>query len=100
MEKSVRDMICYIEGDYLDLRALNPKHELLKYFSAYERGLDFRLEGKDNMQAEFIKRFGKRNYSKSIFNSFIDYHMVLSRSFKEYLSTLREAKNDFIYDKD
>jgi hypothetical protein len=90
----VGELICKIKLDYLFLKTLNPKHELLKYFVLDEQG--FNISQRDEIIEEFLEKFRgdmlPAEVAKSRRIPFIIYEYMLTSSvFGNYVNSLENA---------
>ena len=93
MKKSLTDLVYETKEAYSNLQALQPNHELLKYFII--NGKQFGLNPDIKLKKEFIGRFGGINPKG--FMTFSDYEIaVVQKTFGNYTSTLEEAVRVFI----
>ena len=93
----VDDLMSQVKEKYLDLRALSPNHELLRYFVLTETR-EFDLEH----AVEFSQRFNKSNILKRWKQGkeripFSEYRqMLVQETFGNYLSSLDAAISEMI----
>lgn len=94
MNKMISELIDRAKKDYVFLRKLSPKHELLKYFSINKQG--FNINPRDEIIDEFLEKFRGdvpiAEVARSRRIPFKVYEYVLtSTAFSNYINSLESA---------
>jgi len=88
------ELLLELKKDYIFLKSLNPKHELLKYFSVDEEELNINF--RDEIIDEFLEKFRgdvpPAEIAKTMRIPFAIYGAILTSStFKNYINSLESA---------
>lgn len=90
----IGELLLELKKDYIFLRKLSPKHELLKYFSVNEEGLN--INPRDEIIDEFLEKFRGNvppaevaRMMKIPFSMYED--MLTSVAFSNYVNNLEGA---------
>ena len=90
----IGELLLELKKDYIFLESLNPKHELLKYFSVNEEGLN--INPRDEIIEEFLEKFRgdvpPAEVARMMKIPFILYKaMLTSSAFSNYINSLEGA---------
>ena len=90
----IGELLREAKQDYLFLKTLNPRHELLKYFSIDEQG--FNINSRDEVIDDFLKKFRgdvlPADLAIKMKIPFAIYEYMLTSSvFKNYVASLENA---------
>ena len=90
----IGELLLELKKDYIFLKTLSPKHELLKYFSVDEQGLN--INPRDEIIEEFLEKFRgdvpPAEIAKTMRMPFAIYKAILTSSvFKNYVNGLESA---------
>ncbi len=93
MVDKLNQLIDGVRESYLNLRTLQPSHEILRYFTLNNRGFEF--NPKREIKSEFFGRFGSLELKD--FKTYPDYESALIKEcFGNYSASLEKALKDFI----
>ena len=90
----IGELLSEAKRDYLFLKRLSPKHQLLKYFSMDEQG--FNINSTDEIIEEFLKKFrGDVLPAESAIKMGVPFaiykYMLTSTVFENYVNSLENA---------
>ena len=94
MDKAIDELISDFMERYEDLRALNPNHELLRYFTLEKNIL--RISEEANLVAKFIDKF-HGDFILNNHNDYLEFELPFAEAvFGNYFKALDNAVSYFI----
>jgi hypothetical protein len=90
----IGELLLELKKDYIFLKTLSPKHELLKYFSVDEQGLN--INPRDEIIEEFLEKFRGNvppaEIARMMKIPLVVYESILTSSaFRNYINGLESA---------